>query len=169
MTDPKRYRDQGGELIGGFTVAELTDMLVARGVSRPLAERRARQRLGLPADPEAGTGSPASHALSGKREDVHLRQGDKLVMALGGRVYRLSQARPSKQSLGPPDRLYTFVRHRRWYTWEAKADWGRLSEEQRRYAADAQALGMPHVVGGYAALEARLGADGLLSLVQDDP
>lgn len=166
-TDPPRYRDQRGQLIGEWTVAELTDRIAAAGVPRPIAEAEAVRRLGGHPS-ESVTGDSGLGSLpSGARESLHMQAADELVMAMGGRVYRLSQSRPTKQSLGLPDRLYVLAGKGKWYTWEAKAEWGRLSEAQRVFAEEAGELGLPHVVGGVRAMQRRLVEDGLCVVCGD--
>src|SRR5215471_2968062 len=171
---PDRFRDRLGQLVGTFDLEELTTMLLRAGVAPALARSEAARRLGLPASlGAAGTSGPNDASAgrlsenvtgdsvlrsprSGAEEKIHTHRMDQLVVALGGRVYRLSQSRATKQSLGLMDRIYVFVKLGKWYTWEAKAEWGELREEQRVFAVEAEVVGIPHVVGGYGAMRAKL-------------
>jgi len=59
------------------------------------------------------------------------------------------------------DRIYVFAKKGKWYSWEAKAAWGELREAQRVWAEEAKVVGIPHVVGGFGEMRARLVADGV--------
>src|SRR5215472_1298310 len=181
---PERFRDKLGQLVGNFDLEELTAMLLRSGVAPGVARVRAAGLLGL-ADPlgsqplgalgDTPLGTPAGGHLSEKvtgdsfmrsppsraREKIHMHRMDQLVTVLRGRVYRLSQSRATKQSLGLMDRIYVFAKLRRWYSWEAKAEDGRVRAEQAVFAAEAVECGIPHVVGTYGVMRKRLVADGV--------
>jgi hypothetical protein len=85
-------------------------------------------------------------------EDAHYRQGDKLVRALGGRVYSSVQKRRARVSPGWPDRKYFFPRIKIAVWWEAKSEDGKQRGAQREFQEDAEACGEAYVLGTYDAL-----------------
>lgn len=82
--------------------------------------------------------------------------GDRLMAALGFTIWRLSQARPTRQSLGLPDRKYCDRERGVACWWEAKRETGRghgQSPAQRDFQLDVEACGEFYVVGALDALE----------------
>lgn len=80
-------------------------------------------------------------------EKDEYEQGCSLLRQLGWVVYRLSQPRASKQSLGVAD---TWVMHPngRSFWWEVKRDVGKQSPAQQRFQALCRECGVTHVIGG---------------------
>jgi hypothetical protein len=76
----------------------------------------------------------------------------RLLQLVGCVVYRLSQARASRQTAGVPD-LMAFGPGQRFCWIEVKRPGGRLRPEQRAFREQCQARGIEHVVGGLPEVE----------------
>jgi hypothetical protein len=115
------------------------------------ARRREANRLaGRPLSAPAATvpDAPDTDAL----EDEHYQQGDKLIRALGGRVYSSVQKRRARVSPGWPDRKYFFPRLGLAVWWEAKSEDGKQRSAQREFQEACEACGEAYVLGTYDAL-----------------
>lgn len=123
----------------------MVEALTRQGVPRPLAERRARQEHGLPAEQP----SPLSTAAPERRDDIlekdEQREIRKLFLVFGFKVYWLSQARKTGQTKGLPDLWcihpdHVDVHHRVGLWWETKRQrGGRHSDEQSTFGKDCHA------------------------------
>lgn len=123
--------------------------LVARGVTT-FAEPR-----------PAGIDTPSDAAMRAQLEKQHEAEGDRLMLALGFEVVRLSEARKTKKTPGVPDRKYYHRRRRLTLWWEAKASSGTQRPDQRVFQEMAEACGETYVLGTLEALKSWLVDQGI--------
>jgi len=103
---------------------------------------------------ELGPGSPLltpkgrKRVLVANENKVVVPQGDQLMELHGFRSIHFSQARATQQTPGIPDRKYYHRARRLTCWWEAKAECGEQSEEQRKFQLDAEACGETYLLGG---------------------
>jgi hypothetical protein len=74
-------------------------------------------------------------------------QGISLLRQMGWAVYRLSQPRASRQTLGLAD-VYAMHDRRGPLWWEAKREGGKQSARQKAFQNQCIACGVPYVLGG---------------------
>jgi len=73
--------------------------------------------------------------------------GDLLMSTLGFTVIRFSQARPTQQTPGIPDRRYYSPERKTALWWEAKRENGRQSAFQAAFQAMCESVGETYLVG----------------------
>lgn len=133
-----------------YLVASMTEI----GVPREKAEAAARRELGI--QPPSEMQMLRDQALVAQLEDDIVDDGDRIMLALGFAVIRLSQKRRSKITEGVPDRRYYHSGRKLFLWWEAKAAWGRQSNPQREFQMLCDATEDPYVLGGLDQLRAWL-------------
>jgi hypothetical protein len=84
----------------------------------------------------------------GKLEKEIEHAGDKITLAIGGRVIKFSHPGRTKQTPGIADRLYCFPRLKRAVWWEWKAPEGKQRPDQEIFEEDVTSCGHEYHVGG---------------------
>jgi hypothetical protein len=153
----RRHRRHAGDamssnLLGEFTRDQYVNMLVRAGVARSYAEKAAAEKYGT---------IEAKQLDAEALESAHVKEGDRIVLALRGKITAFSQYRRAKQTPGIADRLYRFPQWGFSLWWEAKAAWGEASPAQKEWHADAIACGEEVVVGELCELKDALRAHGI--------
>lgn len=123
----------------------------------PSSVRDQLRALGVPADkvdavapdPARLEVSPATNAMLESKVES---EGDKLMLAFGFEVVRLSQRRASKLTAGLPDRRYYHRRRQLSCWWEVKSTTGRQRPDQREFQAMVEAVGETYLLGTYEVL-----------------
>lgn len=128
----------------------LVDALKAQGVGQEAAERFARAKFGRAA---AGVASASESELADEDEDAHVEEGDRVMLALGFEIVKLSQKRRSKVTEGIPDRKYYHRRRRLTLWWEGKSETGWQRPAQREFQQMAEACGEIYVLGKFESLK----------------
>lgn len=154
---------------------DMVNELEHRGFSRAVAEAEVRAQY-----PEYALAAIAKSELDeAAREREVESDGDRVMLALGFAVVRLSQSRPSKVCAGLPDRRY--YRPPRvvdrdnvgWFCpaitlwWEAKAEWGAQRPDQRAFQEMVEACGETYVLGTHRDLLAWLETQGIARVEAD--
>ncbi len=113
------------------------------------------------------------------REKAVESEGDRIMLALGFDVVRFSHPGPTKQTPGIADRRYRrpprvirrggALQHVPAFAlwWEAKAEWGRQSPDQRLFQEAEEAAGQVYVLGTHHDLVAWLTAQGIIRVESD--
>lgn len=143
------------------------------------ARRLERRKRGLPVSepsrapigPQAGDtgqeraprhgGRIVEDGERGQLEKELQHQGDKLTLAIGGRVVRFSQPRRTGQTRGIADSLYCFPRLGLAVWWEWKAPDGRQRPDQRDFEELVSACGHLYRTGGLGDYKAWLAERGV--------
>lgn len=137
-----------------LSLDEMTSALVSQlGWSRDRAEAEARRQLGIP--------TPAAAEMANVDEDAHVEEADRLMLALGFEIVKLSQKRRSKVTEGIPDRRYYHRRRRVTLWWEAKSDVGKQRPDQRAFQEMVEACDETYVLGNLEALKSWLVSAGV--------
>lgn len=122
--------------------------LVRKSVPRSKAEAAVDEALGL----QSRAAIEKSELDELAREKAVEAEGDRIMAALGFDVVRLSQARRSKIQPGLPDRRYRHHHRKLALWWEAKAEWGRQSPDQKAFQEAEEACGQVYVLGTHVDL-----------------
>ncbi len=130
-------------MTAALSLDSAVESLTRQGVPIEKARRAAAQALGLPS-PESIEKSALDEAA---REKAVEHEGDRIMRALGFDVVRFSHPGPTKQTPGIADRRYRNARRKLVLWWEAKAEWGRQSPDQRAFQEAEEACGGIYVLG----------------------
>lgn len=144
---------------------------------REVAERKLREQ-GWPAHAiafallqEYGPPDPVEairDAASDRLEKAEEHAVDKLYRAMGCTVYRLSQARASKQTPGLPDRWVVHTgTNRAWWHEVKRPVGGKQSPAQKAFQRQCALCGVSYVLGGVQAAELWLVKHGIARVEQD--
>jgi len=82
-----------------------------------------------------------------RREKDVEAAGDRFMASLGFESWHLSQARPTQQTPGFPDRLYMNTARNCAVWWEAKTEVGRASVHQVRFRLQWEGCGGLYLIG----------------------
>jgi hypothetical protein len=99
----------------------------------------------------------------GKLEKEIEHAGDKITLAIGGRVIKFSHPGRTKQTPGIADRLYCFPRLKRAVWWEWKAPEGKQRPDQEIFEEDVTSCGHEYHVGGLGDYKNWLAANGVVA------
>lgn len=145
-----------GPTIDGETEEEFVARLQRANVGERIARKVAADKFA-----HAKIAPPDPDAMRDALESKHEAEGDKLMLALGFEVVKLSQRRRSKVTEGVPDRLYCHRRRQLVLFWEAKAEKGTQRPDQRVFQEMWEGSGQAYVLGRLAELQAWLVAAGV--------